>query len=392
MNTDHMMNDDHIQKESILMVDDNPTNLQVLFKTLEGMGCRMLVAKDGQTALTIAGKKFPDLILLDIMMPGMDGYEVCRRLKSQRSTQHIPVIFLSALSETEDKVKGLNIGAVDYITKPFQPEEVIARVNTHLTIHRLKSEVETQKDQLEQELKTVSDLQCDLLPEKLPDIDGHELAVYYETSRYAGGDYYDFSEMPDNRFGILMADAEGHSAPAAVRMAMTRALFSAYPSVPSDPADVLIYLNRHLCKVVEPSFITALYIVYDTNQQLLQMANAGHPPPLIYRTSDGAVTTWSMNSVFPMGIDLYDHVPVSEKKLEKGDRLLLYTDGVTERFNPAGEIYGEQRLIKQFEAGSDGNAQDILDGIIYDVEKFADGQSSDDDQALLVIIVEQHPN
>jgi sigma-B regulation protein RsbU (phosphoserine phosphatase) len=175
-------------------------------------------------------------------------------------------------------------------------------------------------------------------------------------------------------------------------MAMTRALFSAYPSVPSDPADVLIYLNRHLCKVVEPSFITALYIVYDTNQQLLQMANAGHPPPLIYRTSDGAVTTWSMNSVFPMGIDLYDHVPVSEKKLEKGDRLLLYTDGVTERFNPAGEIYGEQRLIKQFEAGSDGNAQDILDGIIYDVEKFADGQSSDDDQALLVIIVEQHPN
>jgi len=369
------------------MVDDNPTNLQVLFQTLEGIGCRMLVAKDGQTALTIAGKKLPDLILLDIMMPGMDGYEVCRRLKSQRSTQHIPVIFLSALSETEDKVKGLNIGAVDYITKPFQPEEVIARVNTHLTIHRLKSEVETQKDQLEQELKTVSDIQCDLLPEKLPDIDGLELAVYYETSRYAGGDYYDFSEMPDNRFGILMADAEGHSAPAAVRMAMTRALFSAYPSAPSAPADVLIYLNRHLCKVVEPSFITALYMVYDTNQQLLQMANAGHPPPLIYRTSDGTATTWSMKGVFPMGIDLYDHVPVSETNLEQGDRLLLYTDGVTERFNALGEMYGEQRLIKQFEAGSDGNAQDILDGIIYDVEKFADGQSSDDDQALLVVIV-----
>ncbi|UCD32095.1 MAG: response regulator, partial [Desulfobacterales bacterium] len=162
MNTNRMTNADHGHKESILMVDDNPTNLQVLFQTLESMECRMLVAKDGQTALTIADKKLPDLILLDIMMPGMDGYEVCRRLKSQPSTQHIPVIFLSALSETDDKVKGLNIGAVDYITKPFQPEEVIARVNTHLTIHRLKSEVETQKDQLEQELKTVSDLQCDL--------------------------------------------------------------------------------------------------------------------------------------------------------------------------------------------------------------------------------------
>jgi sigma-B regulation protein RsbU (phosphoserine phosphatase) len=388
MNTDQMMSDDHTQKESILLVDDNPINLQVLFQTLEGMGCRMLVAKDGQTALTIADKKLPDLILLDIMMPGMDGYEVCRRLKSRPLTQNIPVIFLSALSETEDKVKGLNIGAVDYITKPFQPEEVIARVNTHLTIHRLKSEVETQKDQLEQELKTVSDLQCDLLPEKLPDIDGLELAVYYETSRYAGGDYYDFSEMPDNRLGILMADAEGHSAPAAVRMAMTRVLFSAYPNVPSDPADVLTYLNRHLCKVVEPSFITALYMVYDAHQQLMQMANAGHPPPLIYHVSDGAVTTWSMRGLFPMGIDLYDHVPVSEKKLEKGDRLLLYTDGVTERFNPAGEMYGEQRLIKQFAAGPAGNTKDILDGIIYDVEKFADGQSADDDQVLLVVVVE----
>jgi sigma-B regulation protein RsbU (phosphoserine phosphatase) len=387
MNTNRMTNADHGQKESILMVDDNPTNLQVLFQTLEGMECRMLVAKDGQTALTIADKKLPDLILLDIMMPGMDGYEVCRRLKSQPSTQHIPVIFLSALSETEDKVKGLNIGAVDYITKPFQPEEVIARVNTHLTIHRLKSEVETQKNQLEQELRTVSDLQCDLLPEKLPDIDGLELAVYYETSRYAGGDYYDFSEMPDNRFGILMADAEGHSAPAAVRMAMTRALFSAYPSVPSNPADVLNYLNRHLCKVVEPSFITSLYMVYDAHQQLMQMANAGHPPPLIYSASDGAVKTWSMRSVFPMGIDLYDHVPVSEKKLEKGDRLLLYTDGVTERFNPAMEMYGEQRLIKQFATGSTGNPKDILDGIIDDVKIFADGQSPDDDQALLVVIV-----
>jgi len=382
------MNTDPMKKESILMVDDNPTNLQVLFQTLEGMECRMLVAKDGQTALTIAGKKFPDLILLDIMMPGMDGYEVCRRLKSQPSTQHIPVIFLSALSDTKDKVKGLNIGAVDYITKPFQPEEVIARVNTHLTIHRLKSEVETQKDQLERELRKVSDLQCDLLPEKLPDIDGLELAVYYETSRYAGGDYYDFYEIPDNRFGILMADAEGHSAPAAVRMAMTRALFSAYPGVPSDPDDVLIYLNRHLCKVVEPSFITALYMVYDTTKQLLQMANAGHPPPLIYHASDGAVTAWSIKGVFPMGIDLYDHVPVSEKKLEKGYRLLLYTDGVTERFNPAGEMYGEQRLIKQFETNIADNAQDILDGIIYDVEKFADGQSSDDDQVLLVAIVD----
>jgi sigma-B regulation protein RsbU (phosphoserine phosphatase) len=153
--------------ESILLVDDNPTNLQVLFQTLEGVGCKLLIAKNGQGALAIAAKALPDLILLDIMMPDIDGYEVCRKLKSNPATADIPVIFLSALVETEDKVKGLQLGAVDYITKPFQPAEVIARVNTHLTIHRLKSEVESQKDKLEHELEVVSEVQRKLLPKKI---------------------------------------------------------------------------------------------------------------------------------------------------------------------------------------------------------------------------------
>ncbi|MBW2581025.1 MAG: response regulator, partial [Deltaproteobacteria bacterium] len=110
------------QPERILLVDDNPTNLQVLFQTLEGRGYNLLVAKDGETALTIVKKALPELILLDIMMPGIDGYEVCRRLKNDPATKEIPIIFLSALSETKDKVRGLDLGAVDYISKPFQAE------------------------------------------------------------------------------------------------------------------------------------------------------------------------------------------------------------------------------------------------------------------------------
>lgn len=124
--------------EQILLVDDNTTNLQVLHETLEGQGYRFLVAKNGETALNIAKKARPSLILLDIMMPGIDGFEVCRRLKAAPETREIPVIFLSALDDTEDKVKGLALGAVDYVSKPFQPEEVIARVSTHLTISRLR--------------------------------------------------------------------------------------------------------------------------------------------------------------------------------------------------------------------------------------------------------------
>lgn len=129
------------EPDKILMVDDNPTNLQVLQATLEGRGYRLLAARDGASALAVTTKALPDLILLDIMMPEMDGYEVCRRLKADPATFEIPIIFLSALTQTEDKVKGLELGAVDYITKPFQPEEVIARVNTHLTLRCLQQQL-----------------------------------------------------------------------------------------------------------------------------------------------------------------------------------------------------------------------------------------------------------
>ncbi|MGD9150812.1 MAG: response regulator [Desulfobacterales bacterium] len=136
--------------EAILLVDDNPTNLQLLFETLDGRGYKLLIAKDGKAALSIAGKAKPNLILLDIMMPEIDGYEVCRRLKADPATAEIPVIFLSALTDTKDKVHGLDLGAVDYVTKPFQPDEVIARVNTHLTIYRLKKALDQKNKELQE--------------------------------------------------------------------------------------------------------------------------------------------------------------------------------------------------------------------------------------------------
>ncbi len=375
--------------ESILLVDDNPTNLQVLFQTLDGVGCKLLIAKNGEMALSIVGKARPDLILLDIMMPGIDGYEVCRQLKSVPATADIPVIFLSALGNTEDKVKGLQLGAVDYITKPFQPDEVIARVNTHLTIHRLKREVESRKDQLEHELKVVSEVQQKLLPKQLPAIAGFKLAAHYETSRYAGGDYYDIIELPDNHWGFLIADAEGHSAPAAVLMAMTCALFRAFPETTTDPARMLHYLNEHLCKVAEPSFMTALYAVYNANQKTMRVARAGQPLPMIYRFAEKQAIEFSCPGVYPLGIEPYEiEIPVTETKLEAGDRFLVYTDGVSERFNEEEDIYGEKRVLRQLATDSADNPQDVLTAIMADVERFAGNRPADDDQALLLGIVE----
>jgi sigma-B regulation protein RsbU (phosphoserine phosphatase) len=375
--------------ESILLVDDNPTNLQVLFQTLEGVGCKLLIAKNGEMALSIAGKALPDLILLDIMMPDIDGYEVCRQLKTNPKTSDIPVIFLSALGDTEDKVKGLQLGAVDYITKPFQPDEVIARVNTHLTIHRLKREVENQKDQLEHELEVVSEVQRKLLPKQLPVIEGFKLGVHYETSRYAGGDYYDIIGLPDNCWGFLMADAEGHSAPAAVLMAMTCALFRSYPGSAADPAAVIHYLNEHLCKVADPSFMTALYAFYDANAHTMRVARAGHPLPMVFRNSDQKAIEYPCPGVYPLGIEPYEiEIPVTEIKLEPGDRFLVYTDGLTERFDPQGDTYGEERLLKLLATDNAQDPQGVITTIMADVEQFAGQLPADDDQALLLGIVQ----
>jgi adenylate cyclase len=137
------------QSESILLVDDNPTNLQVLFQTLNDCGHKLLIAKSGEQALQIARKAQPVLILLDIMMPGIDGYETCRQLKADPDTREAAVIFLSALDETDGKVRGFDLGAVDYITKPFQADEVIARVNTHLTIRRLQQRLACSNKELD---------------------------------------------------------------------------------------------------------------------------------------------------------------------------------------------------------------------------------------------------
>ena len=383
------MSDHPKEIESLLLVDDNPTNLQVLYQTLETTGCKLLVAKNGETALSIAQKASPDLILLDIMMPGIDGFEVCRRLKADPATAAIPVIFLSALTDTKDKVHGLQLGAVDYVSKPFQPDEVIARVNTHLTIHRLKREVEKKKDALENELKIVSDVQRRLLPKKVPEIAGLKLAIHYETSLYAGGDYYDIAKMPDNQWGFLVADAEGHSAPAAVMMAMTCALFRSYPQPPTEPGKLLYFLNEHLCKVAEPSFVTALYIVYDADRHTLKIARAGHPPPMIWRSTAQKAIEHECSGVFPMGVDPYDQVPVTtEAELQSGDRILMYTDGVTERFNTDGKTYGEERLLRQLEVNRQGNPQELVATIMQDVNAFANGRLADDDQALLLGIVQ----
>jgi eukaryotic-like serine/threonine-protein kinase len=144
--------------DRILLVDDEPTNLDVLRHALEGRGYRLFVARSGETAIEVARRVHPQLILLDIVMSGIDGYETCRRLKEDPETREAAVIFLSSLDDTKDKVRGLDAGAVDFVSKPFQSDELVARVNTHLTLHRLRRQVEARNAELARELAVAQEL------------------------------------------------------------------------------------------------------------------------------------------------------------------------------------------------------------------------------------------
>jgi eukaryotic-like serine/threonine-protein kinase len=147
--------------DRILLVDDDATNLDVLRHTLDGRGYRLFVTRNGESAIDVARRVHPLLILLDVVMPGIDGYETCRRLKADPETREAAVIFLSSLDETKDKVRGLEVGAVDFVSKPFQKDEVVARVHTHLTLQRLRRQLETRNGELARELAVAQELLTD---------------------------------------------------------------------------------------------------------------------------------------------------------------------------------------------------------------------------------------
>jgi sigma-B regulation protein RsbU (phosphoserine phosphatase) len=370
---------------TILVVDDNPVNLQVLVKTLHDTGHRILAARDSAAALEIVRRTRPDLVLLDVMMPGQDGFELCKAIRGDPAAADTMVIFLSALGQTSDKVLGLTLGAVDYITKPIQTEEVLARVSNHLARQHLEREVRRHRDRLNQELDSAARMQRLLLPRVLPERPGVELAAHYHTSRHAGGDYYDVLDLGDRGLGLFVADVSGHGAPAAIVMAMLRAVLHSYGE-PGNPAAVLRHLNQHFHYLWDTSmFATAIYGVLEPGSHRLRLACAGHPPPLLYQRGTARVAPAPVDGVLPLLLMAIDDVPTTEIQLQTGDRLLFYTDGVTERIAPNGGMYDGERLAQALEAAASRPASEIVRQLTADIEAFAAGQEAEDDLTLLVL-------
>jgi serine phosphatase RsbU (regulator of sigma subunit) len=373
-------------------VDDTPANLQVLAGMLKDRGYKVRPVPSGKLALLAARRDPPDLVLLDINMPEMNGYEVCERLKADDKLQGIPIIFISALTEPLDKVKAFAMGGVDYITKPFQMEELHARVETHLKLRRLQIELEEYsrhlelaRERLKLDLELAREVQRGFLPQRMPEVPGYEFFGYYESAYEIGGDYYDFIPLPRHRVAMLLGDVAGKGVVAALLMAKLSAEARSCMLTEPDLAVAIRKLNALMCRSgIADRFVTLVAAILDHERHTVTLVNAGHPPPLFYHRATRSVAEAISNEVagLPLGIQSGFEYASCQISLEPGDSILAFTDGVTE----AMDVNNVQLQMEGVHAAVQGNAYSpraLGERVVQIVKQFAAGRSQDDDIALV---------
>jgi len=376
----------------ILIVDDTPLNIGVISGALKD-SYKTKVATNGEKALALASaEEKPDLILLDIMMPGMDGYEVCSRLKADPATSEIPVIFLTGQTSAEDETRGFEVGAVDYVHKPFSPSVVKARVRSHILLREARAQLASQLLALNTELEMARQIQLSILPHSIPRLADLDIAAHYLPMTSVAGDFYDFIQIDDKHIGILIADVSGHGLPSALIASMLQVALTGQTAHAPEPGKVLVGLNRAFCGKFTDNFVTAAYVYVDLENNLMRYAGAGHPPMLQWRNSTGKVTQVLENGLV-LGIMEEASYGALEFLLEPGDRYVLCTDGILEAANSAQEQFGADRLMsfmknyKHLEA--EPFSQTLLDDLAGWSNQAVD-QGQQDDITLLVIDYKQH--
>ncbi len=253
----------------------------------------------------------------------------------------------------------------------------------------LRNQLATALGSLDRELQTVGEIQRSLLPEKLPDIPGFELATYYNTSARAGGDYYDFFPLHDGAWGIFIADVSGHGTPAAVLMAITHAIAHSQPGTHTPPPKLLEHLNQQLVRSYtrNGTFVTAFYAVLDPARRTLRYSVAGHNPPRLVRGK--IIDSLGQGAGLPLGIEAVQTYGDATVCFNPGDLLLLYTDGITEtmapRENNSRALFGVERLDRLLKSGHSHSAQATLDQIRDELAAFSQNAPPMDDQTLIAL-------
>ncbi|KIV67455.1 Serine phosphatase RsbU, regulator of sigma subunit [Bacillus mycoides] len=374
---------------SILIVDDNPVNIFVIEKILKQAGYQDLVSLNSAQELfeyIHFGKDSSrhneiDLILLDIMMPEIDGLEVCRRLQNEEKFKDIPIIFVTALEDANKLAEALDIGAMDYITKPINKVELLARMRVAL---RLKSELNWHKEQeenLRNELDLATQVQRNLLSSPLRE-DHIKIEASYLPSFKLAGDMYYWYKIDENRYGIILLDVMGHGVSASLVCMFISSVLRETIKCLIDPELVIKDLNKYMTLLHNendniPYYFTAIYLVVNTENRTIEYVNAGHPSGYVLVDEENVV---ELNRG-SCAVGFFDEIKVEKTVIpfEKNAQILLFTDGVLESI--ANDEFESEEKLRTFTERKWGDLEEEIEGFYKEEQK----KTQSDDMCLIMI-------
>ena len=366
----------------ILIVDDNPTNVDILQARLAANNYEIITAADGEEGLAKAREAQPDLILLDIMMPKMDGLEVCRRLRSDTSLPFMPIILVTAKADSKDVVAGLEAGGDEYLTKPVDHAALVARVKSMLRIKMLHDTVIEQSAQLKAQLETATKIQSLFWP-KIPELKaGGHIWARSVPATYVGGDLYDVIPLPDDSLLVYVADVSGKGVPAALIMAALSTNIRSEALLQSEVDKLLETVNNTLHSLTseEGFFATIVIARYWPASGKIQLALGGHLQPL-WIAGDGIGNLPPLKGI-SIGVTPDVIYEKQEITLSPGESILFFSDGVIEAENENNELFGNDRLLDSIK---NTNGPPWGEGLLNSIGQWRGNAKANDDLTLLEI-------
>ena len=378
----------------ILLVEENSTMRRMLAMMLRKEGYEFKIANDGAEGLRKAREEpRPELILTDYEMPELDGPGLCKEIKKDKDLRSIPVLMLTTLAETQNKIAGLEAGADDYIQKPKSPEEIqemFARIRAHLRIADLRRELAERNRLLESahkrltfELDLARKVQFALMPRPPQPRGVLEAAVRYTPANQLGGDVYDFYRLENNRLGILVADVSGHGVNSAMLSGMVKALAAPLSIAVLEPGEMLAGLDVATEQYFpEGYFCTGFYLIADEETGLVRYAGVGHPPAIVFGPH-GPRTLPSNPGM--LGIGMVDGTAGDADRLEPGESLIIYTDGLTDAMDPSDVLFGEDRLKTVLQSYHRADPTEILDRVDAAIKEHTFPNNPADDINVIIL-------
>lgn len=387
-----------MKTRKILIVDDEPFNIEYLEQELESDQHEIMTAANGQEGLSKAISDTPDLILLDIMMPVMDGFEVLKHLRENDATRDIPVIIISADNDLRSVVKGIELSAEDYLPKPFEPALLHARISSSLEKKRLRDIEKLYLKNMERELEIGREIQSGFLPTQLPEVEGWELASFFKSAREVAGDFYDAFLLSDGTMVLLVGDVCGKGVGSALFMSLFRSLIRVtatnefhFPnvSIPHLTAQerllhVLSFTNNYVSENHRDHNLFATLFIGFLEPASGQMvyANCGNEPAMLI-DPNGSIR--ELKTSGPV-IGAFENAEFSceEILMKPGQMLLAFTDGITDAMNGDQNPFGRERIFKILEK-TDQSPNALIHSICSEVKQFSRGMDQFDDMTLLAI-------